>query len=236
MEFEPVSINGMAMGVRVERARLRNAHANVREGSIVIRLPFNMRDGEAQDTAATLYRRMRRAMEKNPSRFLASKRLEFHEGKTAVGGRSFSIKVSYGAKRPSVRMSGDGITAYLRDGDEGAALSGLVSRAIRKAMLPYVAAKVEAANKAHFGSKISKVRLRDNGIVWGSCSPSNAITINLKLLYAPEAALEYVIVHELAHTVVRSHSKRFWKEVERAMPSYCGAKLWLKDSSHLIST
>ncbi len=238
MEFEPVEINGAAMGVIIERVRLRNAHANVRGGAIVIRLPMRMRESEARETAETLYRRIRRAIERNPGRFLANKRLEFRDGQTTVvGGREFRIGAQYGAKRATVRIAGNEIRVRLKGSDAGTgALSRLVSKALSRAMLPYVAARVDGINSAHFNSRISGVRLRDNSMVWGSCSPSNSITINAKLLYAPERALEYVIVHELAHTVVRSHSGRFWKEVERAMPSYREAKLWLKDSSHLIST
>ena len=238
MEFEPIGIGGVNLSVIVERAQLRNAHANVRDGSIVIRLPYRMKDGEARDAAETLYRRMKGALKKNPGRFFARKRLEFHDGQvTSVAGRQFAISVSRHGGRPSARIDGNSVLVHLNDSDMGAeTLSKLVMKAISRAMLPYVEARVEGINGAHFRSRLERVRLRDNSAVWGSCSPSNAITINSKLLYAPDYALEYVIVHELAHTVVRSHSKRFWKEVERAMPSYREAKLWLKDSSHLIST
>ena len=44
--------------------------------------------------------------------------------------------------------------------------------------------------------------------------------LNTALLFLPPSVLRYVIVHELAHRIVPNHSRAFWREVERAMPTY----------------
>ncbi len=63
---------------------------------------------------------------------------------------------------------------------------------------------------------------------WGSCSYDNAIRFSFRLLYAPRDVIEYVVVHELAHTKHKNHSKLFWAEVEKYVPDWKTKRKWLK--------
>ena len=45
---------------------------------------------------------------------------------------------------------------------------------------------------------------------------------------APRYVLDYIVIHELCHLIHMNHSKSFWSEVERFMPNYKMAELWLK--------
>lgn len=63
---------------------------------------------------------------------------------------------------------------------------------------------------------------------WGSCSYDNALHYSFRLLYAPKEVIEYVVVHELAHTKHKNHSKAFWTEVERYVPDWKEKRKWLK--------
>ena len=64
--------------------------------------------------------------------------------------------------------------------------------------------------------------------MWGSCSSKNNINLNYLLVMAPMSVIDYVIVHELVHTIHRNHSANFWKSVESIMPDYKEQKQWLK--------
>jgi predicted metal-dependent hydrolase len=51
---------------------------------------------------------------------------------------------------------------------------------------------------------------------WGSCNPTDSkIRISDRLIGEPGWVLDYVIVHELAHLLVRSHGPDFWALVRR---------------------
>ena len=69
---------------------------------------------------------------------------------------------------------------------------------------------------------------------WGSCSGENTIHFTFRLLYAPKAVIEYVIVHELAHTKHHNHSRAFWLEVEKFVPDWKDKRVWLKQHSALM--
>lgn len=63
-----------------------------------------------------------------------------------------------------------------------------------------------------------QVLIRDQRQRWGSCAPDGTLRFNWRLVMLPPALAEYVVVHELAHLTVRSHSADFWTLVSRAMP------------------
>ena len=55
---------------------------------------------------------------------------------------------------------------------------------------------------------------------WGSCSGSNNISINYKLLQFDKKCIEYVVLHELCHIKEKNHSKKFWNLVSLYMDDY----------------
>lgn len=55
---------------------------------------------------------------------------------------------------------------------------------------------------------------------WGSCTQDGNINITWFLMFAPERAIDYVLVHELAHRRQFNHSKAFWAIVRQYMPDY----------------
>ena len=63
--------------------------------------------------------------------------------------------------------------------------------------------------------KITAARTR-----FGSCSGKNGICFSLYLMQYPEAAIDYVVVHELAHIRHHDHSPAFYAQVARVMPDY----------------
>ena len=71
----------------------------------------------------------------------------------------------------------------------------------------------ELAN-AH-GFKYNRVFIRNQKTRWGSCSSKNNINLNVKLVRLPERLTDYVIIHELIHTRIKSHNKKFYAELEQ---------------------
>ena len=63
-----------------------------------------------------------------------------------------------------------------------------------------------------------QILVRDQRQRWGSCAPDGTLRFNWRAMMLEPALIEYVVVHELAHLTVKSHSTDFWGLVSRAMP------------------
>jgi predicted metal-dependent hydrolase len=55
---------------------------------------------------------------------------------------------------------------------------------------------------------------------WGSCDSRKQITLSIYLMQLSWELIDYVIIHELAHTTHQHHQADFWEEVERMLPSW----------------
>ncbi|GAA8647308.1 M48 family metallopeptidase [Helicobacter pylori] len=70
--------------------------------------------------------------------------------------------------------------------------------------------------------------VRNNAKVLGSCSYHNRLSFALLLVCTKKEAIDYVIIHELAHTIHKNHSKNFWRCVEIFCPNYRALREHLK--------
>ena len=101
----------------------------------------------------------------------------------------------------------------------------------------YIAAAKEyfpkrAAYFQQFTGTYSRISIRSQKTRWGSCSAKGTLSFNWRLMLAPPAVLDYVVVHELCHLSHMDHSDSFWKKVESVYPDYRTARKWLKDHGH----
>ncbi|MGL2535178.1 M48 family metallopeptidase [Helicobacter pylori] len=88
--------------------------------------------------------------------------------------------------------------------------------------LPLIAQKMQTSY-THFS-------IRNNAKVLGSCSYHNRLSFALLLVCAPKEAIDYVIIHELAHTIHKNHSKNFWRCVQIFCPNYQTLRNHLKQN------
>ena len=83
-----------------------------------------------------------------------------------------------------------------------------------------------------YGFEYNKVGITSARTRWGSCSASGSLNFSWRLIQTPPEVIDYVVVHELAHTQVHNHSKKFWKKVESVMPDYDRHRKWLRKNGH----
>jgi hypothetical protein len=85
-----------------------------------------------------------------------------------------------------------------------------------------------AVRARDLGVEPSGLAIRDQSSRWGSASHRGTVSFNWRLILAPAAILDYVVVHELAHLRQFGHRKRFWGLVRGLVPDADAARRWLR--------
>ena len=70
------------------------------------------------------------------------------------------------------------------------------------------------------GLKYSRITITGAKTRFGSCSSKGNISYSYRLMFYPESAVDYVVVHELAHLIEMNHSQRFYAVIEKVLPDY----------------
>jgi len=107
-------------------------------------------------------------------------------------------------------------------------IGDVVANILKKKYLPILDLRVRELNEKHLGVPLGKVKMRNSSTRWGSCSSGRNISISTRAILAPEAVLDYILVHELCHLREMNHSAAYWKLVSSIDPTYKEKEVWLK--------
>jgi hypothetical protein len=137
-----------------------------------------------------------------------------------VWGKRYLLKVIECNEAASIELQHSRMFLRLRSGSPGnkkqAVLEGWYRKQIRKAV-PSLIAKWEPV----IGVKVEKFFVQKMKTKWGSCnSASKTIRLNTDLAKKPPQCLEYIVVHEMAHLVVRHHNEQFTTLVDKCLPEW----------------
>ena len=80
-----------------------------------------------------------------------------------------------------------------------------------------IAARFQELAREH-GFNYNQLTIRNQKTRWGSCSPKNNISLNIKLALLPDELRDLILVHELIHTEIRNHGPKFWQKLEEIYP------------------
>lgn len=85
-----------------------------------------------------------------------------------------------------------------------------------------------------FGFQHGSIRINSAQTRWGSCSSKRNLNFSYRLVLTPEFVIDYIVIHELAHTIEMNHSRKFWEIVRKLCPNYKVAEKWIKDNSYTL--
>ncbi len=240
---DQISINGMNIPVNITRCNIRNCYLKFNDGVITIKLPKRLSEHDAKEITNKLCTRFSSRVLKDP-KLIEQNTIYFKDGDiTSPLGINLNISIVRSEnKNPSalIKKQHNNIMVKLPKSLNEAKIKSLSNKmvflGISKYLLPTIKSRIYMINDAHFKSEIRDIKLRYKQTSWGSYSKrTKRITINTKLLYLPNDVINYVLVHELAHTKVSNHSKRFWDIVYSIIPEYKIHRRYLRNNGNNIN-
>lgn len=143
-------------------------------------------------------------------------------------GKNLTLHYSMNAKKPFAAGSMLFVPAAKRE-KAGQAVEAWYKEQARV----HFAARLEYFSAA-MGVKYTSLRLSSATARWGSCGVNGSINLAWRLIAAPDWAVDYVMVHELAHILRRDHSAAFWAEVGNVLPDYKKRRKALNEYAPLL--
>ena len=230
MEDTPLLVNQTDSGLLFVRShRARSYRLTLRkDGAAVVTIPVRGSEAEARAFAAQHADWLRRARARHARRPRPA--AVWNLG-TAVPwrGEMTEIRAACAGGRPKVCLAADVFPVPALTGDLRAPLEAQFAR---RARIELPARTWELA--AEKGADVKQVTVRNQRSRWGSCSAGGTISLNWRLVQAPESVRDYIICHELAHLREMNHSDRFWAHVEALFPAWREAERWLKREGSLL--
>jgi predicted metal-dependent hydrolase len=105
-------------------------------------------------------------------------------------------------------------------------IRNILAETYRREAKEYLPGRVELLAKSH-GLSYKQVFVKKLKSKWGSCSSHKNINLNLYLMMLPDHLIDYIILHELAHTMEMNHGDKFWKLLNQLTQNQ--AKQWDKE-------
>jgi len=144
-------------------------------------------------------------------------------------GEMLEVRKAVEGERPCVCLGADVFRVARLEGDLRPTLE---AHFLRRAKIELPGRTWELA--AETGMAVREVAVRNQRTRWGSCTTAGVISLNWRLVQAPEMVRDYVIYHELMHLREMNHSERFWRRVEEVCPDWREAERWLKRNGSLL--
>lgn len=155
-------------------------------------------------------------------------------------GKSHSLVVQASSQpQPTVRRHGQQIIVRLPAGmplNEPTltrTIRDTIIAALRIESKSYLTKRLAFLADKH-GFDYERIRFSHAGSRWGSCSSAGTISLNIALMKLPFELIDYVIIHELSHTVHMNHSEDFWQLVSVGDPSYKAHRATLRNMTPTI--
>ena len=212
---------------RIIRSKRKTLSLTINENAeLVIRAPLRLSIKKIQDfvNEKESWINRKQAIIENQIKDAAS-----NQNKLLYLGSLFPININQSATKGLIFTGEEFISNSIEPNPLSLSIKKWYKKKFREIAIPRVTYFARQHNLM-----VNQVRIKNQKTMWGSCSSKNNINLNYLLLMAPMKVIDYVIIHELVHTIHRNHSNDFWSSVESIMPDYKEHKLWLKTNGYKL--
>jgi predicted metal-dependent hydrolase len=210
-------------GIRVDVCKkdIKNMHLYVKppDGKVMVSAPLSMSNEAIERFARTKISWIKKQINRFETQPRHSER-EYVSGETLyVWGKQYYLRTEYGSKN-SLVLSGDKAILIVRKGSVATQRESFVHEWYRRLLKDEVTRLLPKWEKIT-GLKCKSWQTKYMTSRWGTCKPKmQKIWLNLQLAKKTPECLEYIILHELVHFLVKRHNERFISLMDRYMPMW----------------
>jgi predicted metal-dependent hydrolase len=236
MRNDYLCVRDIKLPVKIYLEKRNNSRIYIGKKAIHIRIPVFMSAHEREKQISSFLQWARARLIKHGHRNADPPARRYKHGDSVkIGDETYLLHIVHKDKKSSSARIIDNtiflsLSSRVGEKEKSSHIATLLSRTIGEKRIEYLREKIRVLNNRYFKKKVGKISFKYSKSRWGSCSAKGNINISTRLLFAPDAVLEYVCIHELAHLIERNHSKSFWALVKKVIPDYKEKEKWLKEN------
>lgn len=215
-----VVVEDVEVDVRIKRVKRLSLTVTAPDGRVRASVPLGVPEGIVREVIAGRLDWIRGHRDRI-QRMSAESRMGLVSGdRIAVWGEDLELEVVERPGRSTIVQRHNDLVLSVAPGSDADARRRAMER-WRRADMTGVAGELIDAWSGALGRAPAAWRIRRMTTRWGSCNPDRrTVTLNLELHHRPPRALEYVVVHELAHLFERGHGPRFVAIMDSHLPGW----------------
>ena len=219
----------------IKSARRKTSQITVDKDNVLIRTPTSKTLSEIRNII------------QSKSQWIFKKQLEYQSQKPKISqimyttgtklpylGKNYSLKISLNKSDNSITFTDNKFKIHLTQKTfSKKKIKGLYEKWLTKKshmIFQKKVAKISCQLNVNPRKTTSK-KLKDR---WGSLTKDDVINLNLNLIKAPSDVIDYIILHELSHMIIKEHNHRFWNLIKKHMPDYKKKINWLEENQNRI--
>ena len=223
-------VNGIE--VKIIRKDIKNVHLYVKPpfGKVELTCPLNFTDTNARFFVQTKLGWIKNKKAEFEEHSRQTKR-EFVSGESIyVWGIKYYLVVKTSLKAYDIKIDGNNVVFTVRNGSTAEQRANIFNEWYRSKLKNEIEKRLPKW-EAKTGLKTSSYMIKNMKSRWGSCNHEKKILIfNLQLAQKDISCLNYIILHELAHTKEKTHNDKFVKILDTYMPNWRVVRKGLNDS------
>jgi predicted metal-dependent hydrolase len=227
--------------ILLKSKRLKTSEVIVDDEKIIVRSPYNKSHSEIEDLLRMkinwIIKKQREIKEQGSKVEII--RPSFENNSTVPFlGRNLKLNIiySYSRERDSIELKNNQLFVFISTKNKN--MKNFDQKSETKAKLLYEkwiannAGNVFKEKVLEFSKIIEvsprKIVIKNLKNRWGSVSEGGTINLNVNLLKSPDQIIDYIIIHELCHFVIKGHSHKFWTYLHKFVPNYHDKINWLE--------
>ena len=220
----------------VRSKRRKTSEIIVDENEITLRIPFDKSINDADKLVASKIKWIIRKQKEYREREPEIAKPKFLQGSTLPYlGKNYQILIVKNGKHDynKIKLENDKFIFTLVN-TNATMLSNKLNlvKSLYEDWLYAQASKIFEEKTEHFRKVVNvspqEVVVKKLKNRWGSATGKRTINLNLNLIKAPEDVIDYVIIHELCHLIIKKHSHHFWNLLKKYVDDYKARIEWLE--------
>jgi predicted metal-dependent hydrolase len=217
--------------IEVTRKDIKNVHLSVHppDGRVSLSAPMNTRLEVARAYAISKLSWIRLQQEKLAKQSRETPREFVKRESHYLWGRRYLLHVVEEDVKPFVLLDHKRITLFVRPNTNKAKRAEIMYEWQKVILHEYIKSMINKWEPI-LGVKVNEYFIQRMKTKWGSCNHiSRNIRLNTELVKKPKDLVEYVVVHEMVHLIVPTHSEKFMSLMNQYYPNWRESRIELNE-------